>query len=154
MKIGHLALAALCGSMMAQAVAPVLKLKGISIGERRDRVAVSLQKSAAMEREEEGEQVWKTKNDTEVSYVLVGYDRDRHVRYVTLLAKAGAVPKCDAVGEIASAARTGSPGNYTYTRKLRSGNGSQVIAIAKGADTKHLSSCSIKRVGAQGEDDD
>lgn len=130
-----------------------MRLKGISLGDARDRVSTALKRIAVLQKEEEGQQVWKTGDDSDVSYVLIGFDRDRRVRYVTLIAKPGVELRCDPVGDIVSAQRTGSSGNYTYTRTLHVAGGAQG-AIAKGADAKHLSSCSIKKIGAKSEDDD
>jgi len=62
--------------------------------------------------EDEGQQVWTLTLDQRFQYAIIGFDRDRQVRYVTVLARPDGKPVSYAeVGDIAHATRSGGPGS-------------------------------------------
>ena len=138
-------------ALFAQSDHSTLTLHGISLGDREQHVMPMLRKTAQMQREEEGQQVWKLNNDSTVAFLLIGYDKDHRVRYITELANKGGTLPCKPL--TGSPQKTGATGNYTFTRDYKSQD-SEMLAVAHGSDAAHLSSCSIKRVGVRGEDED
>lgn len=139
------------GGLFAWSDQPTLTLDGISLGDRQQHVVSMLRKTAQMQREEEGQQVWKLNNDSSVAFLLIGYDKDRLVRYITELAHQGGSLPCKPLTD--SPHKTGTEGNYVFTRDYKSQD-SDMLAIAHGSDASHLSSCSIKRVGAGSEEEE
>ena len=144
-------IAVLASALFAQNDGSAFTLHGISLGERERDVTTTLRKHAQMQREEEGQQVWKLNKDSSVAFLLIGYARDRRVRYITELPPQGSSLACKPLTD--SPHKTGTNGNYTFTRDYKSKD-SETLAVAHGSDASHLSSCSIKRVGVRGDEED
>ena len=111
---------------------------------------------AQFKNQDEGQEVWGLRSDPHYRIVIVGFDRERRVRYVTVLVN----PKGEAVdysdlGDVRSAASSGQPGNLVFTWKGRDQKTQiEYEAIAKGTDAHRLLSYSVKRLGAQNEEAD
>jgi hypothetical protein len=105
--------------------------------------------------EDEGQQVWTLTHDKHYQYLIIGFDRDRAVRYVTVLVRPDGQPVNYAdVGNLAAASRTGGEGNLRYTWKANDKKRHfEYLAIAKGKDPHHLNRYAVKRQGAATADD-
>jgi len=134
---------------------PAPEILGIRLGMTYDAAHSKLSKMGAFKSEDEGQQVWILKHDRHYQYAIVGFDRDRKVRYVTVLADpAGQPVNYEDVGDLATAARFGQPGNLRYTWTLKDKQGHfEYVATVKGKDPHHLDRYSIKRLGVQPEED-
>ena len=106
--------------------------------------------------QDEGQEVWKLRSDPHYQTLIVGFDRERRVRYVTVLAspQGRAVDYSD-VGDVRSATSSGQPGNFVFTWKSRDQKTQiEYEAIAKGTEPHRLLTYSVKRLGAQTEEAD
>ncbi|GAC1654171.1 MAG: hypothetical protein NVS9B15_14830 [Acidobacteriaceae bacterium] len=143
----------LLGAASAQERRPETSLRGIRIGESQAEVKQALAKSADLQREEEGQQVWKLRSDADADFVLVGYDTEHRIRYVTLVAKKDRSLRCDVLGDIAKAQSEGKPGNMHFSAPVGDRD-ENIIAVARGESADHINFCSLKRVGAKTEEDE
>jgi len=135
---------------------PPPEILGIRLGMTYSQARANLSTIAQFKNEDEGQEVWTLRNDSHYETLIVGFDRERRVRYVTVLAS----PQRRAVdySEIADVHRaisSGQPGNLVFTWKARDPKSHiDYLVIAKGSDPHRLSSYSIKRVGVQNEEED
>jgi len=122
---------------------------GLRIGMSRDDVHRRLQKIGTMQREERGRQeVWTLAREPRFSSVLVGFDTDFKVRYVTAIAREGGRRvRYSELGPIKQAHAENANGAYTrYTWESKPGrNHAGYFLIAEGRDPEYLRSFSIKR---------
>lgn len=142
-------------SVTAFAATPKSEIMGISLGMSRADARARLQSIGTLEREtRKRQEVWAVK-DERISHVLVGYDPDLRVRYVTALARSGGPRiRYDEVADLKSAQRAQNQGNYKLTWQVaaRSGHVAYLL-IAHGHDPQYLESYSIKKVGEEKEID-
>lgn len=126
------------------ATTPKAEIAGISLGMSRVDVRARLQSLGTMEKEtRKRQEVWAIK-DERISHLLVGYDPDMRVRYVTAIARTGGPRiRYDEVGELKSAERVQNQGNYKLTWQVaaRSGHAAYLL-IAHGHDPQFLDSYS------------
>lgn len=122
---------------------------GLRIGMDRVEVHRRLQKMATLEREERGRQeIWRLTREPQFASILVGFDTDFRVRFVTAIAREGGrrmrysdlAPIGDARPENANGAYT----RYTWEFKPDK-NRTGFFLIAEGRDPEYLKSFSIKR---------
>jgi hypothetical protein len=141
---------------LAAARQPAPQILGLRLGMSFDQAHARLNDIAQFKSEDEGQQVWTLTHDQRYQYIIIGFDRDRHVRYVTALARPEGKPVSYAeVGDLAHATRTGGPGNLRYTWRVRDKGGRlEYLVIAKGKDQRHLDRYAIKRLGVQSEPED
>jgi hypothetical protein len=141
---------------LAAARQPAPQILGLRLGMSYDQAHVRLNDIAQFKSEDEGQQVWTLTHDQRYQYLIIGFDRDRHVRYVTALARPEGKPVSYAeVGDLAHATRTGGPGNLRYTWRVRDKEGRlEYLVIAKGKDQRHLDRYAIKRLGVASERED
>jgi len=133
---------------VARAQQTPVELFGIHVNEPEEEVRRALNGRASFEKQDEGQQVWRILNDPSMQYVILGFDREQQVRYVTTLAATGGPPMaCPPLGNVSTAAKTGNAGSMELRRELRQ-PGEDVTIIAHGPSPDHLSSCSIKKQGA------
>lgn len=125
-------------------------LKGVSLGQSEQQVRKALTTTADFQKEDEGQQVWKLRDDAQAQYVFVGFDAEKRVRYVTVMAKPKQSIPCAPLGEGPSVQRRGKAGNYEFMRKLDIDE----VVLAKGPDADHLLFCSLKKLQAKGEEQD
>jgi hypothetical protein len=106
--------------------------------------------------EDEGQQVWTLRNDKHYQYLIIGFDRERTVRYVTVLARPdGQSVSYAEVGNLADARRTGGAGNLRYTWKANDKKGGfDYLTIAKGKDQRYLNRYAVKRLGVANDEDE
>jgi hypothetical protein len=130
------------------AAAPRDEIMGIALGMSRADARARLRTFGTLEREtRKRQEVWAVK-DPRVSHLLVGYDPDLRVRYVTAIARSGGPRiRYDEVAELGSAQRLSNQGNYKLTWEVGSSAGhSAYQLIAHGHDPRYLDSYSIKKV--------
>ena len=144
----------LAASAFAGAVAvksPRPEIMGVMLGMSRTDARARLSSAGTLEKEQRKRQeVWAVK-DARISHVLVGYDTDFRVRYVTAIARAGGTRiRYQDVGEVKSARRTDNQGNVKLTWEVPARNG-QVgyMIIARGRDAQYLESYSLKRIDGE-----
>jgi hypothetical protein len=130
------------------AATPKHEIMGIALGMSKADARARLQTLGTLEREtRKRQEVWVVK-DPRVSHLLVGYDPDLRVRYVTAIARSGGPRiRYDEVADLSSARREQSQGNYKLTWQIaaRSGHNAYQL-IAHGHDPKYLDSYSLKKV--------
>jgi len=140
----------LCGWMMGQErEGPALH--GIRLGESQKEAKQQLARMGAFIRADEGNEAWKLKNDPDADSILVGFDADRRVRYVNLIAKADHALKCAELG--ANPKQNGGTGSIEFTNPVGDAD-DHVLAIARGTSRDHLNMCALKRVGAKSQEDE
>src|ERR1700732_2891878 len=83
---------------------PSPQILGLRLGMSYAQAHSRLNQIGQFKSEDEGQQVWTLTHDQRYQYAIVGFDRDRQVRYVTLLARPDGKPVSYAdVGDIANA---------------------------------------------------
>ena len=148
--------AVLCLSSYASAqIAPApATLFGLHIGQPAAQVQAALAGHATFQREEERQQIWQVVDDPAMQYLIIGFDRDRQVRYVTALAKQdGTAMHCAPLGDQATATKSISSGAIELRKDLEEA-GQDLTIIARGSSPDHLASCSIKKRGVVEDPDE
>ena len=134
------------------AAPPKSEIMGISLGMSRADARTRLQSLGTLEREaRKRQEVWAIK-DERISHLLVGYDKEMRVRYVTALARNGGPRiRYDEVADLKSAERMQNQGNYKLTWQVAARSGAFLL-IAHGHDPQFLDSYSIKKVEQKEEE--
>src|SRR5690349_15901897 len=149
-RIVQLGLVLLVASAASTAQAKVKpEIMGISLEMNRDAAQARLKTLGQLEKEDRRRQeVWAIK-DPRISHLLVGYDADNRVRYVTAVARTdGPRMRYQEVADLKSAQRLNSQGNYRFTWEIPERRGQVAfVVIAHGRDPNFLDSYSIKKVG-------
>jgi len=150
--------ALLCTFASAQARVknPPRDLLGIRLGVSREAARAHLKKIGRLQREEEKRQeVWSL-NDPRYEFLLLGYDENYKVRYVTALArKNGRRVRYSDVVDIKKTRQEGAAGNYKYVWEVAArGDQTGYVVIARGSDPRFLSMCSIKRIAVDEKEED
>jgi hypothetical protein len=155
-RAAFLALLALSLTALAVAKQPAPQILGLRLGMSYDRAHARLNEIGQFKSEDEGQQVWQLRYEKHYQYLIIGFDRDRAVRYVTVLARPDGQPvNYTDVGNLTEATRSGGEGNLRYTWKANDRKGHfEYLAIAKGKDAHHLNHYSIKRLGVVNEGDE
>ncbi|HKS09570.1 MAG TPA: hypothetical protein VJS13_08500 [Pyrinomonadaceae bacterium] len=112
----------------------------------RETAQARLKTIGRLEKEERKRQeVWAV-NDPRVSHLLIGYDTDYRVRYITAIARAsGPRIRYQEVVDVKHAQRVNYQGNYKFTLEARRGQ-IAYITVAHGRDPQYLESYSVKKV--------
>ena len=143
-----LALAASAGVAQAK-VRP--EIMGVALEMSREAALARLKSIGRLEKEDRRRQeVWAIK-DPRISHLLVGYDADYRVRYVTAIARTdGPRMRYQEIADLKSAQRLNSQGNYRFTWEIPERRGQfAFVVIAHGRDPNFLDSYSIKKVGEE-----
>ena len=147
-KLASLSLLLLIGIVVSAAAArPRPEIMGISLDMSHDAARARLQSIGSLEREDRKRQeVWAVK-DPRISHLLVGYDADYRVRYVTAIARAdGPRIRYQEVADLKSAQHSNTPGNHKFTWAFEEHRGKEgFIIIARGRDAQYLDSYSVKK---------
>lgn len=133
---------------VVSAATPRPEIMGVSLGMSRADARARLQSIGSLEREtRKRQEVWAIKDDR-VSHLLVGYDPEFRVRYVTAIARTkGPRIRYDDVADLESARREENQGNYKLTWQIAARSGhSAYLVIAHGHDPQFLESYSVKKV--------
>lgn len=148
MKYASLLLLLLGISVVAYAKEPVPEIMGIRLGMPRESAHARLQSMGSLEKEERKRQeVWALK-DRRFSHLLVGFDKEFRVRYVTAIARPGGEHiSYQEVADLKRAQRTNTQGNYKFTWEVAAHGGEPgYVVMAHGRDPKYLETYSVKRV--------
>jgi hypothetical protein len=138
------------------AATPPPQIMGVSIGMDRADARARLQSLGTLEREtRKRQEVWTVKDDR-VSHLLVGYDQELRVRYVTAIARTdGPRIRYEDVADLKSVQREENQGNYRLTWQISGRTGDVAyLLIAHGHDPQYLESYSVKKLDQEEEDDD
>ncbi|HKG48438.1 MAG TPA: hypothetical protein VKB02_16995 [Pyrinomonadaceae bacterium] len=145
------------GALVSAAAArPRPEIMGIGLGMKRDDAVARLKSIGNLEKEaRKRQEVWAVK-DVRISHLLVGYDADNRVRYVTAIARTdGPRIRYQEVAELKSAQRSITPGNHKFTWEIEGRGGhSAYILIARGHDAQYLDSYSVKKKDQEEEEID
>jgi hypothetical protein len=146
MSLGVLLSVSILASAASQKPRP--EIMGIGLGMSREDARARLQAIGTLEREaRKRQEVWAIK-DQRVSHLLIGYDPDFRVRYVTAIARTGG-PRISyrEVADIMTAQRMNNQGNYKFTWEIAARPGQfAYLIIAHGRDPQYLQSYSVKRL--------
>ena len=120
---------------------------GIRIGMRFEDAHKRLEKIGRLEREERKRQeIWTVNKDPRFSHLLVGFDKDGSVRYVTVLAREGHGVRYNDLFDSGKARVTSAVNNYHYTLEVSGRKGQpDYLVMAQGSDPTFLSSFSLKK---------
>ena len=143
-----LSLLLVIGVLVSAATArPRPEIMGISLEMSRDDARARLKSLGSLEREDRKRQeVWTVK-DPRISHLLVGYDAENRVRYVTAIARTdGPKIRYQEIADLKSAQRSNAQGNHKFTWEIESHRGEEAfIIIARGRDPQYLDSYSVKK---------
>jgi len=126
---------------------PRAEIMGISLDMSRDDARTRLKSIGSLEREDRKRQeVWAIK-DPRISPLIVGYDADNRVRYVTAIARTeGPRIRYQEVADLRSAERVVNQGNHKFTWEVEARRGrAAFVMIARGHDPQFLDSYSVKK---------
>ena len=136
------------GVLVSAATArPRPEIMGISLEMSRDDARARLKSLGNLEKEDRKRQeVWTVK-DPRISHLLVGYDAENRVRYVTAIARTdGPKIRYQEIADLKSAQRSNAQGNHKFTWEIESHRGKEAfIIIARGHDPQYLDSYSVKK---------
>lgn len=127
---------------------PRPEIMGVELSMSRDDARARLKSLGRLEREERKRQeVWAV-DDPRISHLLIGYDADYRVRYVTAIARAGGPRiRYREIAELKHAQRLQYQGNYKFTWQVAARRGQLAyVTIAHGRDPQYLDSYSVKKV--------
>lgn len=138
-------LLAVCGLAGASPAKPRPEIMGISLDMKREAARVRLQSLGTLEKEERKRQeVWAIK-DPRVSHLLVGYDAEYRVRYVTAIARSGGPRiRYQEVANLKAAQQSHNQDNHKFTWEIDARRG--YILMARGHDAQYLDSYSVKKL--------
>src|ERR1700730_18534433 len=85
-RAAFLAFLALSLTTSAAGKQPAPQVLGLRLGMSYERAHARLSEIGQFKSEDEGQQVWTLRNDKHYQYLIIGFDRERNVRYVTVLA--------------------------------------------------------------------
>lgn len=124
------------------------EILGVALGVSREAAQAKLKAIGRLEKEERKRQeVWAV-NDPRVSHILIGYDPEFRVRYITAIARVGGPRiRYQEVVDVKHAQRVNYQGNYKFTIEAGARRGqSAYVTIAHGRDPQYLDSYSVKKV--------
>jgi hypothetical protein len=140
----------------AAAPRPRPEIMGVALDMKRGEAQTRLQAVGKLEREtRKRQEVWAVR-DQRVSHLLVGYDAENRVRYVTAIARSdGPRLRYEDVASVRAAERAGNQGNLKFTWEVAARRGHfAYIMVARGHDPNYLDSYSVKKVGDEEEEID
>lgn len=122
---------------------------GISVGMDKADAMRLLEDSAFFERDERRrQQVWRLKSNPKYGFVLIGYDKENKVRYVTAVAreKGGTKVRYDEIADLklAKTENLGQGRRYTWLVGQR-GDKPEYIVIAQGNEADFLTLYTISQ---------
>jgi hypothetical protein len=127
---------------------PRPEIMGIVLGMSRDNAQSRLKSIGSLEKDDQKRQeVWAIK-DPRISHLLVGYDADYRVRYVTAIARtAGPRMRYQEVANLKNAQQAHTQGNYKFTWEVAARRGQfAYVIMARGHDPNYLDSYSVKKL--------
>jgi len=127
------------------------EIMGVALDMSHEMAQSRLKAIGQLEKEDRKRQeVWAIK-DPRISHLLVGYDADYRVRYVTAIARTnGPRMRYQEVADLRSAQRLNNQGNYRFTWEIPERRGQfAFVVIAHGRDPNFLDSYSVKRISEE-----
>jgi hypothetical protein len=127
------------------------EIMGVALDMSHEAAQSRLKAIGQLEKEDRKRQeVWAIK-DPRISHLLVGYDADYRVRYVTAIARAnGPRMRYQEVANLRSAQRLNNQGNYRFTWEIPERRGQfAFVVIAHGRHPNFLDSYSVKRISEE-----
>jgi hypothetical protein len=149
-----LVLIALPAMASVEGKSPSPEVLGIRLSMSQKEAHARLKAKGNLEKEERKRQeVWAL-SDRRVSHLIVGFDPDYRVRYVTAIARTGGPRiRYSEVGDLKTAEQVSNQGNYKFTWKVAARRGHRAyIVVAHGRDPVHLDSYSVKRLDVEDVD--
>jgi len=147
-QVLSLSLLLLIGILASAAPArPRPEIMGVSLDMSRDDARARLKSIGSLEREDRKRQeVWAIK-DPRISHLLVGYDADYRVRYITAIARTdGPRIRYQEVADLKSAQHKVVQCNHRYTWEVEARGGHfAYVLVARGHDPEYLDSYSVKK---------
>lgn len=146
---GILFLAANCTANQSASVGLPRDILGISLNQDKESAAARLNEIAVFERDDRRQQeVWKLKDNPRFSHLLVGFDSEKKLRYVTAVAKekGGTKMRYDEVGDTKTAKQEMPDPNrrYIWLIEGKAGETARTV-IAQGNNPEFLSTYSITK---------
>lgn len=140
----------------AKSPEPAPEILGIRLGMDHAKAHTRLARMAQFKSEDEGQEVWTLRQDKRYQYLIVGFDREHRVRYVTAIARPHGQPVDYAdIGDLAHAQRQEAAGSRRYIWKPeKHPDELEYLIIARGREPHRLAIYSVKRVGANRERED
>lgn len=130
---------------------PSPEVLGIRLSMSQKEAHARMKRKGSLEKEERKRQeVWAL-SDRRVSHLIVGFDPDYRVRYLTAIARTGGPRiRYSEVGDLKTAEQRSNQGNYRFTWKVAPRRGHPAyIVVAHGRDPLYLNSYSVKRLDAE-----
>jgi hypothetical protein len=127
----------------AAALAQTPAIANVALHDTKAAVQSKLKSHAIFQREEEGQQIFEFHSGA-IRNLIVGYDDQNKVRYVTAL---GADVPCEPLGP--SPKTLGRSPDLSFQREL-----ADYLVVAHGSSVSHLNSCSLKDPHARVADPD
>ena len=127
---------------------PRPEIMGVALGMSRDDALTRLRSLGNLEREEKKRQeVWAVK-DPRISHLLVGYDTENRVRYVTALTRSGGPRiRYAEIANIKQAQSAHNQSHYKFVWEVAARRGQfAYVMIAQGHDRQYLDSYSVKKL--------
>jgi hypothetical protein len=127
---------------------PRPEIMGVALSMSREVAQARLKTIGRLEKEERKRQeVWAV-NDPRISHLLVGYDPEYRVRYITAIARNGGPRiRYQEIVDVKRAERSNTQGNYKFTVEVAARRGQfAYVTIVHGRDPQYLDSFSVKRV--------
>ena len=124
------------------------EIMGVALGMNRDAAHARLKSIGNLEKEERKQQeVWAVR-DPRISHLLVGYDDESRVRYVTAIAREGGPRiRYQEIADLKSAQRLENQGAHKFTWEVAERRGQfGYVMIARGRDPQYLDSYSVKKL--------
>jgi hypothetical protein len=137
------------GVLASAAPRPRPEIMGIALGMSHDTAQARLKSLGSLEKEERKRQeVWAIK-DPRVSHLLVGYDLENRVRYVTAIARTdGTRIRYEEVADLKHAQQVHTQGVHKFTWEVAERRGQfAYVMTARGHDATYLDSYSVKKLG-------
>lgn len=131
---------------------------GIQLNITKDEARKRLEKIGSFVREEEHQEVWQVRDES-FSHLIVGFDKEEKVRYVTAVAREDKKAKrveYEKIGELKKARQSGDPKikNFNYQWDVPAGKERpHMLVLAIGRDPKFLTTFSLKNLDARTEED-
>ncbi len=148
----------LAASAHAAVRQPRRDILGIRLNMSKNAAHIRLEKIGHLQREEKKRQeVWEVR-DKYFSHVIVGFDEEWRVRFVTAVAHDSGQQRMR-YSDVAALKRARQEGdvkinNYHYVWELEArGRSPKTIVTARGRDPEYLSTYTIKKEGQPFEDD-
>jgi hypothetical protein len=139
----------------AKSRVPQPEILRIRLGMKYAKAHALLIRLGHFKSEDERQEVWALRRDKRYEYLIVGFDRDHTVRYVTALARPNGEPvDYSSIGNLTDAEHAGTTGNMRYIwRPKKHPDNLEYMVIARGQAPNQLAMYAVKRIAATSEGD-